>query len=373
MGVTEPGGAPVDPVAPDAQGRAFGWRGLGLDVARHFFTVEDLEVVLDVMASLDLDVLHLHLTDDQGWRIDVPRWPELVRASSSGAVGGDAGGHYTRADWERMVALARGRGILVVPEVDIPGHTNAALHAVPGLTPDGTTPPAYEGVAVGFSTLSTAAPDTQRFLDDVLTHAAALGGGWVHVGGDESHVTPHDEYLALVRSAVDVVHRAGSRVVAWQEAAEVLGPGDVVQVWDERQDLSAVRAAASRGVGVLLSPASRTYLDMKYDEDFPLGLTWAGTSELRDCLEWDPYAVVPGLDPAAVVGVEACLWTETVRTRDELTTMLLPRLAAVADVAARGSGVGRWEEFRARVAPLGRGWTGEGLVWHRSPGVDWQG
>lgn len=359
----------ADPIG--STGFAWGWRGLSLDVARHWFGVEGIGIVLELMEPLDLNVLHLHLTDDQGWRIEVPGWPELTGRSSAGAVGGDGGGHLTTRDWEHLVDVAGEKGIALVPEIDVPGHTNAALHAVAGLNPDGVATQAYEGIEVGFSTLSARAPRTREFLQEVLGHAASLGNGTVHIGGDEPLSTSREEYLELVGLAVDTVHAAGARVVAWQEAADLVGPGDLVQIWDERQDFSHIVEAAARGVGVILSPASRTYLDAKYSDDFPLGLTWAGTSELRDCLEWDPLAVVPGLPPEAVVGVEAAMWTETTRTVDDLTTLLLPRLAAVADVAARGSGVGRWEEFRARVAGMAQEWGHAGRAWHRSPGVDW--
>ncbi len=174
-----------------------------------------------------------------------------------------------------------------------------------------------------------------------------------------------------MRRAVDIVHDAGARVVAWQQAADVLQPGDIVQVWDQRVDLSPVRNAALRGVRVLLSPATRVYLDMKCHPGSPLGVDWAGTVNLRDAFEWDPLAAVPGLPEGTVVGVEAALWTETVRSRDDLTTLLLPRLAAVADVAAFGSGIGRWDDFRRRVAERSRDWEARGLAWRRCPDVSW--
>ncbi|VEI02237.1 Beta-N-acetylhexosaminidase [Acidipropionibacterium jensenii] len=355
----------------ETSGPAFGWRGLGLDVSRHFFGVDDVELVIDLMAEMDLNVLHLHLSDDQGWRIEIPGWPELTERSSGSAVGGDPGGYYTLADWSRICEYAGRHGITVVPESDLPGHTTAALHALPGLNPDGRTPDLHTGIEVGFSTLSTDAPLTDRYIDEVLTQLAGLGSGWVHIGGDESKVTPHDQYRALVRRAVDAVHRAGSRVVAWQEAADLLDPGDVIQVWDRGIGWQGVLDAASRGVGVLLSPGDRAYLDMKYDPDTALGLTWAGTIELRDALEWDPRQYIPGLDPAAVVGVEAFLWSETLRTRDDLSYMLLPRLAAFSQVATRGSGIGQWQEFRSAVGRQAQGWAERGLRWHRSAGVDW--
>jgi hexosaminidase len=119
-----------------------------------------------------------------------------------------------------------------------------------------------------------------------------------------------------------------------------------------------------------MSPADHAYLDMQYAPGRTLGQDWAGYVELRDAYEWDPAATIPGLDPAAVIGVEAAIWTETLRTRADLTSMLLPRLAAVAEVA--WSSANDWESFRARVAPHAAAWDRAGLAWHASPQADWR-
>lgn len=348
------------------------WRGLSVDVARHFLPVADLEAVVDLLAAYKLNVLHVHLTDDQGWRLDVPSRPELVARSSAGGVGGDPGGAYSAGDWARLVAHAGARGVTVLPEIDVPGHVNAALHAVPALNPGAVAPAPYEGVEVGFSSLSSALPETVPFLADVFRDAAALTPGThLHLGGDEAHHTPPDEYVRLVGAAIDAVRATGRTAVGWQEiAAAPLPPGTVVQLWDMRADPAPVVAAARAGARVLLSPADRVYLDMAYEPGHPLGQDWAGCIELRDSYEWDPERAVPGLDPAAVVGVEAAIWTETLRTRDDVTSMLLPRLAAVAEVA--WSAAGDWEAFRERVASHAAAWDRAGLAWHASPQVDWR-
>lgn len=360
------------PVATVLDRPAHRWRGLGLDIVRHFFGPADLLTVMDLMEELSLNVLHLHLSDDQGWRVEVPDLPELVERSSAGAVDGDPGGFLTQEDLGVLAQEAERRGIVLVPEVDVPGHTNAALHALPDLSPGGRAPEAYTGTEVGFSTLSTAAPGTGRFLDAVVDALRPWAAHGLHIGGDESHATPPEEYSRLVGMMLERVHGAGLSAVAWQEAATLLGASDLVQVWDERLDLAPVVEAAGRGVGVIASPASKVYLDMKYDDSTPLGLTWMGTTELREALEWDPDEVVPGLPAGSVEGVEACLWTETVRTFEDLTTLLLPRLAAAAEVAWSGSGAGQWDSFRRRVVAVGRSWSARGLSWHRSPGVDWE-
>jgi hexosaminidase len=351
----------------------FGWRGLHLDVARHFHDAATVRAVLDVAWSLRLNRLHLHLTDDQGWRIEVPSRPRLTEVSGATAVDGDPGGFFTVADLAAIQAYGAERGITVVPEIDLPGHVNAALHAYPELTPDGAGVPPYTGIEVGFSRLHADVPATAAFVRDVLADVAAMTEGpYLHVGGDEALTLGADEYARLVAMVAEEVCRAGKTLVGWQEVARArLAPGSLVQVWDDREDLSAVADAARRGARVILSPARRTYLDQKPHAGFPVGLDWAGTVELRDAYEWEPADVVPGLPPAAVAGVEAALWTETIRTRDEVLTMLLPRLAAVAEVAWSEPGRRSWPDFAARVAALAPTWDEAGLPWYRSPQVDW--
>ena len=345
------------------------WRGLSLDVARHFLSVDLVKAVLSTMSDYKLNVLHLHLTDDQGWRIDLPSRPLLTQRSAQSAVGG-AGGYYTAEDYAALVAYAAARHIRIVPEIDVPGHVNAALHAYGELNPSGEPTDAYAGIEVGFSQLHRDLPATREFLADVFTDLAAMTPGeYLHIGGDEVLTILPDEYAWFVRTVGDIVRAAGKKVVGWQEIAQAL-PGAVVQYWDTRVAPAAIVAAAAAGTKVLLSPGSRVYLDMKYDASTELGLDWAGHIELRDAYEWEPSELIPGLPADAIIGVEAAVWTETITTPDELFFMLLPRLAAVAEVA--WSPAGRdWASFRARVAGQARGWDDDGLAWHRSPQVDW--
>ncbi|WP_182113167.1 MULTISPECIES: family 20 glycosylhydrolase [unclassified Actinotalea] len=342
----------------------FAWRGLSLDVARSFFPVASIHRVLDVMASLRLNVLHLHLTDDQGWRLEIASRPRLTELSGGTAVDGGDAGFYTAADYARIVDRAADLGIVVVPEVDVPGHVNAALHAEPALNPDGEPVDVYTGTEVGFSRLRLENAETVPFLTDVFTDVAAMTPGpFLHLGGDEPLSLDGDEYVALVDRAVEAVTRTGKRAVAWQEAARTSLPaGTVVQFWHEQQDADVVAAAAAAGARVLLSPASRAYLDMKYDEDSPLGLTWAGCLTLDDAYGWEPLETLPGLDAAHVAGVEAAVWTETIHTDDDLFSMLLPRLAAFAEVAWTPPHRRDLAAFRERLDVVRARWTAQGLA-----------
>jgi hexosaminidase len=350
------------------------WRGLSVDVARHFFGPAQLRAVVDVLAAYKLNVLHLHLTDDQGWRIETPSRPELVRRSSSSDVSGGPGGYLSLDDFRALQDYAAGRGVRVVPEIDLPGHVNAATHAYGELRPDGVATQAYQGIEVGFSRLTYDLPATDPFLRDVLTDLArATVGEHVHVGGDEVLTMEADEYARFVELAERVVREAGKTPVVWQEAAKAsLRPGAVVQYWDtDATDLTHLVDAARAGARVVLSPGNRVYLDMKYVEGFPLGLQWAGFVELRDSYDWDPEDVVDGLPAAAVEGVEAAVWTETLTTTDELFTMLLPRLSAVAEVAWTAPERKDWDDYRRRVAREAAAWRRDGVAFHPTPQVDW--
>jgi len=351
----------------------FGWRGLSIDVARHFIQVRDLKVVIGLMAHYKLNVLHLHLTDDQGWRLHLPSRPQLTERASGTSVGGDPGGFYTAEQFADLVAYASVRGIRVVPEIDVPGHVNAATHTYGDLNPSGEPTDEYTGIEVGFSRLHADLPATGRFLTDVFTDLAAMTpGDFVHIGGDEVLTMERDEYADLVGQAAAAVRAQGKRVVGWQEIAHTtLEPGTVVQYWDPRVDPAPFVAAAQAGALFLMSPGSKTYLDMKYDATTELGLEWAGHIELRDAYDWEPTAIIEGLPPESVIGVEAAVWTETLKDLHDLTAMLLPRLAAVAEVAWSAPDQRDWDGFRTRVAAHGPFWDRFGFPWHRSPQVDW--
>lgn len=351
----------------------YGWRGLHLDVARSFLPVETVERVVDVMAGLKMNVLHLHLTDDQGWRLEVPSRPRLTEASGGTAVAGGRTGFYTVADYARLQDHAAERGITVVPEIDMPGHVNAALHAYGELTPSGEPTAPYDGTEVGFSRLHMDLPSTATFVHDVVTDVAAMTRGpYLHIGGDEALTVDRGEYSRLVSMIAERVRVAGKTVVGWQEITRTpLAPGTIAQLWDDRVDVSDVVDAAWQGVRVVLSPASRVYLDMKPDAEFTVGGDWAGILPMRQVYDWEPTEFQPGLLPGSIVGIEAAVWSETIRTDEDLFRLLLPRLAAVAEVAWSMPIRRSWPDFTARVAAYAPVWDATGLPWHRSADVAW--
>lgn len=344
----------------------FAWRGLCVDLARHWFGPETLRLLVGLLYSVKLNRLHLHLTDDQGWRIDSPSHPALAEVSGRTAVGADPGGFLSTGEYGALVTFAAARGITVVPEIDLPGHVNAALHACPDLTPGGEGRPAYTGVGVGFSRLHVELPATLPFVTDVLRDVADITPGpYLHIGGDEALTMHAAEYDHLVRHAADVVTRAGKTVIGWQEAVRApLPPGSLVQYWDERDGDAAMVAAVDAGARLVLSPASRMYLDMRYDAATPMGSDWAGYIDLRRAYEWDPATLLP-VPEDAVAGVEAAIWTENVRTHRDLFGLLLPRLAAAAEVAWSPRARIEYAGFTHRLRRLTPRWDAQGLAWHR--------
>lgn len=356
------------------------WRGLSLDVVRHWFGPEDLRAVVDLVGSYKMNRLHLHLSDDQGWRLDIPSRPALTKLSSQGAVSGAAGGFLSTDEYRELQEYAAEREIVIVPEIDVPGHVNAATHAYGELMPSGEATDSYDGIEVGFSKLHFDLPATEPFLRDVFTDVARMTlGPWVHFGGDEVLMMEADEFGRFVVLCQELIAEAGKIPVAWQEAAgsadgegpALVRPGTLLQYWDTRPDPAPLVRAAQAGAKFVMSPADRAYLDMKYTPEHPLGLHWAGFVELRDSYDWDPATVIDGLPESAVEGVSAAVWTETMLNREDLFSMLLPRLAAVAETAWSRPEAKDWASFRDRVAVEAAAWRRDGARYHPTPQIDW--
>ncbi|WP_091502483.1 beta-N-acetylhexosaminidase [Microbacterium sp. cf332] len=374
----------------------FAYRGVMLDVARHFHDVATVTAYLERAASLKFNVLHLHLTDDQGWRLELTRRPELTARASASAVGGAAGGFYSQADYRAIIAHAAAHHMTVVPEFDMPGHTHAVGLAYPEVAaapvlgagdaagdPQPVAGEAYTGMGVGFSSLRIGESATDAFVDDVLTELAELTPGpYLHFGGDEAHGTPADEFAAFVARASRIVSQLGKTPIAWHEAgaAADLAPGTIGQYWgfvsptDGADDRA--RAIVARGGRVILSPADAVYLDMKPDVSSRLGLTWAnGPTSLERAYSWEPLDVVDGLVESDILGVEAPLWSETVHDLDDIDALAFPRIAAAAEAAwspPSGAVAARdWPAFRERVGGLGALWTTLGIRFPASSEVSW--
>jgi hexosaminidase len=345
------------------------WRGAMLDVARHFFTVDEVKRYVDLLALHKMNRLHLHLADDQGWRIEIKKWPDLTAKGGATEVGGTPGGFYTQAQYADIEAYAADRFITVVPEIDMPGHTNAALSSYAELNCKGQAPAPFTGTDVGFSALCVEMDFTYLFIDDVVKEIAAMTKGpYFHMGGDEVKTLTPAQYRAFVERVQTIIQTHGKQMIGWDEvAATTLFPTSIVQHW--RPD--AAHAELGRAPHLILSPGNRAYLDMKYDRDTALGLSWAGLIPVRTAYDWDPATLVPEAPAAAVLGVEAPVWSETLANIRDVEFLAMPRLAAIAELGWSPARAHDWERFRLRLGAQGPRWTAMGINFYRAPEIPW--
>ncbi len=351
----------------------FAYRGAMLDVTRHFFTVTDVERFIDELALYKVDMLHLHLSDDQGWRIAIDSWPNLAAHGGSSEVGSrTTGGYYTKADYTAIVEYAAAHFITVVPEIDTPGHTNAALSSYPELNCNGVAPPLYTGELVGFSSLCVDKALTYKFLDDVVGELAALTPGpYIHLGGDEAQSTPSSDYIAFVQKAQQIVAAHGKSLMGWAEiSAAKLAAGAVAEYWNFSDRGVSEQAAAEQGIKVVAAPANHAYLDQKYDSLTKLGLRWAGYVSVEDAYAWDP---LDGgrISEASLLGVEAPLWSETLHTMSDIEYMAWPRMAGIAEIGWTPRDERAWSTYVPRLAQQAPRWRQLGVNFYPSPQVAW--
>ncbi|MFI5891169.1 beta-N-acetylhexosaminidase [Actinoplanes sp. NPDC051513] len=353
----------------------FAYRGTMLDVARHFFGSADIKSYIDAIAQFKINHLHLHLTDDQGWRLEIPGWPLLTEIGAGPGTGVDGAGpgFLTAAEYADLVAYAAARYVTIVPEIDMPGHVNAVQVAYPELTADGQPVGPRTDAEVGYSSLVAGKEETYAFVEDVIREVAALTPGpYLHIGGDEAFSTPPEDYRTFLRRVLPLAGKYGKRAIGWHEIAAVeLPPTAIPQYWRIEPADDGVARAALAGHQVIMSPADRSYLDMKYDKDTPLGLDWAGVVGVERSYDWDPADRLPGVGEESLLGVEAPLWSETLRSLADVQFLAFPRLAAIAEIGWTPRADRDWRSFRRRIGAFGPRWTAQGINYHRSPEIDW--
>ena len=326
----------------------YAYRGSMLDVARHFFSVEDVKRYIDLIAAYKLNALHLHLSDDQGWRIEIKSWPNLAIHGGSTEVGGGEGGYYTQEQYKEIVNYAATRFITIIPEIDMPGHTNAALASYAELNCDGKATDLYSGMEVVFSTLCTDKEITYKFIDDVVRELSEMTPGpYIHIGGDESHVTPMEDYIPFINKAQDIVISHGKKVIGWDEIANAeLRENSIVQFWAEAEN---AKKGIAQNAKVLMSPANKTYLDMKYDSLTKIGLNWAAFIELDSAYIWSPDKFVEGIKRENIIGVESPLWSETVTNMKEIEYLAFPRIIGHAEIGWTPENMREWNDYKSRL------------------------
>ena len=357
------------PCVKIADAPRFAYRGMHLDVARHFFSVDEVKRYIDVMAIHKLNTLHWHLTDDQGWRIEIKRYPELTAVGSIRKAtvvrkewgtydGTPYGGFYTQDEIRDVVKYAADRGVTVIPEIDLPGHMLAALTAYPELGCTGGPYEVWGRWGVADDVLCPGREKTFEFLEGVLTEVMELfPSEYIHIGGDEcpkvrwekcprcqakirqlglkddgEHTAEHYLQSYVTDRIGKFLAQHGRRIIGWDEILEGRAPSDaVVMSW--RGSEGGI-AAAKLGHDVLMTPNSHVYFDYypSLDTDAePFGI--GGYIPMEQVYSYDP--AFPELTPEQqkhILGVQANLWTEYVLSDEHLEYMLLPRLAALSEV-----------------------------------------
>ncbi len=363
----------------------FDKRGMMLDVARDFKTPAEVKAIIDSLAAYKISTLHMHLADDQGWRIQITndgkKTGDDIDYNLLTEVGGKSAmtqfnrtymdhlgytGFYTQDEYKDLVAYAAERHIEVIPEIDVPGHTSAILHSIPQLNTAGTKPSVDEwGVVpadgtgnVGTSTLDVKAPQTWTFLEHVFGQIADMTPSeYIHIGGDESHVTGHDNYVEFITKTVKVIHDLGKKPIGWNEVAiGGLEEDDGIQYW-VGGTTDTLKAIKDLGAKLMVSNGSTAYLDMKYNSKTPIGLTWAGMGDFSKYYDWNPAAVVQdggvNLPDSAILGVEAPQWSETIRGGKQAEFMIFPRVISFAEIGWTPQAQRNIGDFKVRMAAMG--------------------
>ncbi|MEI2429635.1 family 20 glycosylhydrolase [Lysobacter yananisis] len=358
----------------------FAYRGMHLDVGRHLFPLDFIKRYLDQMARYKLNTFHWHLTDDQGWRLEIKRYPKLVGVGSKRkqtVVGrnidpfvGDGtpyGGFYTQEQAREIVAYARARHITVIPEIEMPGHALAALAAYPELA---CTPGPFEvGANWGvYDDIFCPKEATFKFLENVLDEVVAIfPAPYVHIGGDEAPKTrwtasadaqavirreglkdEHELQSYFIRRIEKFLHTRGKRIIGWDEILEGgLAPDATVMSW--RGEAGGI-AAAQQGHDVVMTPTQCCYFDYGQgpaaQEQWGLG----GELSMDKVYAYDPVpAALTAAQARHVLGVQGNVWTEHLKTPAMVEYMAFPRLLALAEVAWTPQAQRAWPDFQRRL------------------------
>ena len=357
------------------------WRGLHLDVGRHMYPVPFIKKLLDLMALYKFNVFHWHLTEDQGWRLEIDGYPRLTEISAFRAAspyphdrnmldGQRYGGYYTQAEVREVVAYAKQRFITVVPEIEMPGHTVAVLAAYPELGCRGEGYEVATSWGIKSEVFCAGNEAVFAFLEDVLTQVMALfPSQFIHIGGDEcpksawqacpkcqarieAEGLDDEEGLQsyFIRRVERFLNHHDRRLIGWDEILEGgLAPNAAVMSWRGTQ---GGIAAATAGHDVVMSPTSNCYFDYYQSEDLagePAAI--GGYLPLRHVYSFDPYSGVPAAFHRHILGGQGNIWTEYIPTEAQVEYMAFPRAIALAEALWSAQPKRDFDAFKNRLHP----------------------
>ena len=349
----------------------FRYRGMHLDCARHIFSVSDIKSYIDIMATYKMDRFHWHLTDEQGWRIECQTYPNLMEVGAwrdGTMIGKDLnsnngiryGGYYSKEDMKEIVNYAYDKGIEVIPEIDSPGHTLAALASYPEI---GCTGGPYAVRTKWYHTSNALCPGkeaTFRFLEGVLKETSEVFPyEYIHIGGDECGVefwercpdcqkrinqegikgdstyTAEQKLLGYyVSREQEILKSLGKKSIAWEEV--LVGtpvPGTIILAWTPENYKNAAKTAAKKGLDVVMTPDGYFYFNMyQTDNHDNAPLSYGGFTPLEKVYSFEPHDGLSKAEADHVIGVQACLWSEYCPSIEIAQYNILPRLLALSEV-----------------------------------------
>ena len=360
----------------------YGWRGCHLDVARQFYPVADVMRLIDILAWNKLNIFHWHLTDDEAWRLEIKTYPELIDIGARrgpdevlvpqlGDGAETRAGHYTQDDVRRIVAHAASLGVEVVPEIDIPGHSTAALLSLPALVDGQEAPDSYRSVqGYANNALNPAVEFTYEFLGTVFDEMVTLfPSDYLHIGGDE---VEHGSWLCspLCKALMEreklsgtaelqsyflkrikaMLSERGKKLAGWNEVSLGGGvdrDGTLLMAW-ENPGVGA--GLAQEGYDVVMTPGQAYYLDMAQAETWSEpGASWAGFASAEQTYAYEAEGELPDALKAKMRGIQACIWGENFVSRAYFNRLVFPRLPAIAEAAWTPSSRKDWDRFAAIV------------------------
>jgi hexosaminidase len=345
------------------------WRGFMLDESRHFFGVTAVKNILNWMAFYKLNRFHWHLTDAQGWRLEIKKYPLLTKVGGVGNFTDSAASalYYTQKDIKDIVAYAKRRNIEVIPEIDMPGHATAANHAYPQYS--GGKVKNYDDF-----TFNPGKEDTYQFISNILKELKVLfPDGRIHIGGDEVALgikawdnnpdvkrlmtekgyTDHQQAEAyFLRRIADSVIKLHDKVMCWDEAVTANLPvNNVIVNWWRQNKPEVLKEAIAKGYPIILSPRLPMYFDFVQDSTHVSGRKWDGRyNTYMDIYHFPENDLTADVYQSKnIIGVQANLWTETVATRKRLDYLLFPRMAALAEAGWVQQATKNDDLFKARL------------------------
>ena len=365
------------------------WRGMHLDCARQFYTIDEIKRLMDYMCFFKLNRFHWHLTDNEAWRVELECYPNLTKVGAYrgyneiippfyGTGYNKTGGYYSRSQILELIEYARGRNIEIMPEIDLPAHSWTLLQVMPELRDSSSNIVSEDVGNYQNNTINPAVEETHRFLKDILEELSEIFSfNIIHVGVDErpkeswegspkvieymkkkgigSFDELQDEYM---NNIINILKKSNKLTAAWNEAAlpphnDIGSAGSagkidkscIIFAW-EHPDVGIM--SAKKGFKTVLCPGHKTYFDMAHNNStYERGICWAATIEVKQVFDWEPLKDFATKDLDNVLGIQGQLWSETITDKDYFDKMINPRLATLAEIAWCSKAKRPWAQFRS--------------------------